>query len=132
MAPFKCKATWCRHDFPYNVAFEVTHSMKPRLLIVDDDEELRTQMKWALSSQYELFCAEDRAGALQMFSSNRPVVTLLDLGLPPSCNNCDEGLATLSELLAIDETAKNHSHFRTKREEKRASGRGQWRLRLLV
>ena len=63
-------------------------------------------MKWALSSQYELFCAEDRAGALQMFSSNRPVVTLLDLGLPPSCNNCDEGLATLSELLAIDQTAK--------------------------
>lgn len=80
--------------------------MKPRLLIVDDDEELRTQMKWALSSQYELFCAEDRAEALELFRSNRPVVTLLDLGLPPNCNNCEEGLATLSELLAVDQTAK--------------------------
>ena len=25
--------------------------MKPKLLIVDDDEEIRTQMKWALSAR---------------------------------------------------------------------------------
>ena len=33
---------------------------KPRLLIVDDDEEIRTQMKWALNKDYELLLAEDR------------------------------------------------------------------------
>ena len=80
--------------------------MKSSLLIVDDDEELRTQMKWALSSHYEVFCAEDRLGALQSFKSRYPIVTLLDLGLPPSSNDSEEGLAALSELLAIDQSAK--------------------------
>jgi DNA-binding response OmpR family regulator len=27
---------------------------KTRLLIVEDDEDIRTQMKWALSSDYEV------------------------------------------------------------------------------
>jgi two-component system NtrC family response regulator len=35
-----------------------------------------------------------------------PVVTVLDLGLPPSSNDCEEGFAALSELLAIDQSAK--------------------------
>src|SRR5207237_5322139 len=35
-----------------------------------------------------------------------PAVTLLDLGLPPRLNECDEGLAALSEILAVDGTAK--------------------------
>jgi hypothetical protein len=26
---------------------------KPRLLVVDDDEDIRVQMKWALGSDYE-------------------------------------------------------------------------------
>ena len=37
---------------------------KPRLLIVEDDESIRTQMKWALMQDYEVFLAEDRTGAL--------------------------------------------------------------------
>ncbi len=36
---------------------------KPRLLIVDDDEDICTQMKWALSNDYEPLLAGDRAGA---------------------------------------------------------------------
>ena len=36
---------------------------KTRLLIVDDDEDIRTQMKWALCSDYDLVTAGDRAGA---------------------------------------------------------------------
>jgi two-component system NtrC family response regulator len=80
--------------------------MKPKLLIVDDDEAIRTQMKWALSQDYEIYFAEDRRGALEAFEANSPVVTLLDLGLPPRPNECDEGLTALSELLAVDSTAK--------------------------
>ena len=57
--------------------------MKPRLLIVDDGETIRTQMKWALAADYEVLLAEDRIGALEMFKSSHPVVTMLDLGLPP-------------------------------------------------
>ena len=80
--------------------------MKPIILIVDDDAEIRTQMKWALGKDYEIFSAEDRSGAIEMFKSNRPVVTLLDLGLPPRPNESDEGLALLTQLLALENTAK--------------------------
>jgi two-component system, NtrC family, response regulator len=80
--------------------------MKPKVLIVDDDEGIRTQMKWALGEDYEIYFAEDRKGALEAFRATSPAVTLLDLGLPPHPNQCDEGLAALSEVLAIDTTAK--------------------------
>ena len=80
--------------------------MKPKLLIVDDDEAIRTQMKWALGEDYEVHFAEDRKAAVESFEAHSPAVTLLDLGLPPCPNECDEGLAVLSDILAIDNTAK--------------------------
>jgi two-component system NtrC family response regulator len=80
--------------------------MKPKVLIVDDDEAIRTQMKWALNQDYDVHFAEDRREALEAFKANSPVVTLLDLGLPPHPNQCDEGLAALSDLIAVDATAK--------------------------
>jgi two-component system NtrC family response regulator len=79
---------------------------KPRILIVDDDEDIRTQMKWALSQHYEIEVAEDRAGALSSFQVHVPLVTLLDLGLPPRPNDPVEGLAALSGLLALEPGAK--------------------------
>jgi two-component system, NtrC family, response regulator len=80
--------------------------MKPKVLIVDDEEAIRTQMKWALSQDYDVHFAEDRKEALKAFQAHSPVVTLLDLGLPPHPNQCDEGLAALSDLIAVDTTAK--------------------------
>ena len=80
--------------------------MKPKLLIVDDDEAIRTQMKWALGEDYEVDFAEDSKAAVESFEAHSPAVTLLDLGLPPRPNECDEGLAVLSDILAIDNTAK--------------------------
>ena len=79
---------------------------KPTLLVVDDDEDIRTQMKWALAADYEVVMAGDRAGALSAFRTSHPKVTLLDLGLPPRPNDPDEGLSVLSELLALDSTSK--------------------------
>ena len=80
--------------------------MKLPLLIVDDDENIRSQMKWALTSDYEVFLAEDRAGAVGSFRNNHPMVVLLDLGLPPNPADVAEGLATLGELIAIDRLVK--------------------------
>ncbi|HEX2750120.1 MAG TPA: PEP-CTERM-box response regulator transcription factor [Verrucomicrobiales bacterium] len=80
--------------------------MKPKLLIVDDDEEIRTQMKWALTSEYEVTIAGDRAEALAAFRSLEPAATLLDLGLPPNPNSTEEGMAILSGLRAADSEAK--------------------------
>src|SRR5262249_17390176 len=85
---------------------ETPNNMKHKVLIVDDDEAIRTQMKWALNQDYDIDFAEDRRGALQAFAANAPAVTLLDLGLPPRPNESDEGLAALSEILAMDSTAK--------------------------
>ena len=79
---------------------------KPRLLIVDDDEDIRTQLKWALLEEYDAATAEDRAGALVAFSAHRPTVTLLDLGLPPRPNEPEEGLAALSAILLEEPLAK--------------------------
>jgi two-component system NtrC family response regulator len=79
---------------------------KTRLLIVDDDEDIRTQMKWALCGDYDLITAGDRASALAAFTAARPAVTLLDLGLPPRPNDPDEGLEVLSAVLALDPLAK--------------------------
>ena len=80
--------------------------MNPKLLIVDDDEEIRTQMKWALTKDYDIVLAEDRASALEAFRSTRPSVVLLDLGLPPSPASPEEGLAILTELQNLDRLVK--------------------------
>jgi two-component system, NtrC family, response regulator len=80
--------------------------MKPKLLIVDDDEEIRTQMKWALGQDYDVQLAGDRTEALEAFNSHRPAVTILDLGLPPRPNEPEEGLAALASMFALDRTAK--------------------------
>lgn len=80
--------------------------MKPRILIIDDDEEIRTQMKWAVAADYDVALAGDRKQALDQFRDCRPQVALLDLGLPPSPNDTSEGMATLAELLTLDRSAK--------------------------
>ncbi len=80
--------------------------MNPTVLIVDDDEDLRTQMKWALVDDYEVLVAGDRTTALKQLRGGRPLVTLLDLGLPPHPNTTDEGLRTLNEIVALDPQAK--------------------------
>jgi two-component system NtrC family response regulator len=80
--------------------------MKPRVLIVDDDEEIRTQMKWAVAASHEVAVAADRRSALEVFRKQQPEVVLLDLGLPPCPNDTSEGMATLAGLLTLDRGAK--------------------------
>jgi two-component system NtrC family response regulator len=80
--------------------------LNPKLLIVDDDEEIRSQLKWALCQDYEIALAEDRLTAAEVFRTQKPLVVLLDLGLPPNPGGPEEGLAILAELLAHDSSAK--------------------------
>jgi two-component system NtrC family response regulator len=72
---------------------------KQKLLIIDDDEDLRTQMKWALAQDYEVLLAEDRQSASAMMRSKKPAVITLDLGLPPMPAGVEEGFAVLDEIL---------------------------------
>ena len=55
---------------------------KPKLLIVDDDPEIGTQMKWALTNQYEVTLATDRPSALRVFKDERPQAVCI-ASLPP-------------------------------------------------
>ena len=80
--------------------------MKSKLLIIDDDEEIRSQMKWGLAEEYEIFLAENRPDAVEAFKAHRPPVVLLDLGLPPRPGEPIEGLAALAELLGVDPAVK--------------------------
>ena len=80
--------------------------MKQKLLIVDDDEDIRTQMKWALAEDYEVVLAGDRPSAISEFSLAAPPVVLLDLGLPPRPGDPDEGFLVLSELVGRNRSVK--------------------------
>ena len=80
--------------------------MKSKLLIVDDDDEIRTQMRWALAADYDVTAASDRTSAIEAVRLHAPMVVLLDLGLPPNPGTPEEGLAALAEILAIDPHTK--------------------------
>jgi two-component system NtrC family response regulator len=74
---------------------------QPRLLVVEDDEAIRTQLKYALQRDFTVSFAQDRLRALTAVKTARPQVILLDLGLPPSPDTPEEGLKVLEELAGI-------------------------------
>src|SRR3989454_7036562 len=72
---------------------------KPKLLVVDDDEAIRTQLKYALRDDFTLFFAEDRRAALAAVAEHRPELVSLDLGLPPAEDGAQEGLKALDDIV---------------------------------
>ena len=79
---------------------------KDKLLIVEDDAELRTQMKWGLGKDYQIFQAQDRSTALEILKTERPPVITLDLGLPPEPAGVAQGFLTLGDILEHDPLPK--------------------------
>jgi two-component system, NtrC family, response regulator len=73
---------------------------EPKLLIVEDDDGLSRQYRWALS-EYQLFFAPTRQKAAAIAAREHPPVALVDLGLPPDVDGSSEGLALLQEILEI-------------------------------
>ena len=70
-----------------------------KLLIVEDDPGLRSQMRWCFDG-YEVLLAEDREAALTEVRQHTPPIVLLDLGLPPDPANASEGLKALEQIRA--------------------------------
>ena len=77
----------------------------PVLLVVEDDEGLQRQLKWAYDG-YRVVPAGSRAQAIEMLRLHEPAVVTLDLGLPPDPDGTSEGFATLSEILALKPDTK--------------------------
>jgi two-component system NtrC family response regulator len=77
-----------------------------KLLIVDDNSDIRQQLKWGLSEQYTVLLAGDVNEGITVFKKNNPRVVILDLGLPPHEDTSVEGFRGLTELLELDPYVK--------------------------
>jgi two-component system NtrC family response regulator len=83
----------------------MTETHKPKLLIIEDDEGLQRQLRWAYDD-YEVVVAGDRTSAIDALRAEAPAVVTLDLGLPPDPDGVSEGFATLAEILALKPDTK--------------------------
>lgn len=79
--------------------------MKKRLLIVEDDPGLQSQMRWCFEG-IDVYVADDRDSALSHLRRVEPQVVTLDLGLPPDPGGATEGFALLQEILTLAPTTK--------------------------
>ena len=77
----------------------------PVLLVIEDDEGLQRQLKWAYDG-YRVVVAGDRASAIEALRVHEPAVVTLDLGLPPDPDGTEEGFLTLQEMLALKPDTK--------------------------
>ena len=79
--------------------------VRPKLLIVEDDEGLQRQLRWAYDD-YEVLIASDRSAAIDLVRSAEPAVVTLDLGLPPDPDGVSEGFAALEHILTLKPETK--------------------------
>lgn len=70
---------------------------KARILVCDDEKNLRKAIRLILERDYELVFAEDGEDALQQFTNGQPFdLILLDIKMPKK-----DGLEVLQELMAM-------------------------------
>jgi DNA-binding NtrC family response regulator len=55
--------------------------VKPKILLVDDQEQLLAQMRWVLEADFEILTATNENDALDIFTSEQPSVAVVDLAL---------------------------------------------------
>jgi len=72
--------------------------MKPRILIVDDDEAITQQLFWTLSDDYDVVTANDMHSAVRRAKVYEPELSILDLHLPPEIESAEVGLRVLEYL----------------------------------
>ncbi|HEY0418600.1 MAG TPA: response regulator, partial [Acetobacteraceae bacterium] len=70
---------------------------KPKLLIVEDDEGLCSQYRWAFP-EYDLRITHARPQGMAMALKEQPSAAIIDLGLPPDPDGVSEGFAALEGL----------------------------------
>ncbi len=78
----------------------------PKILIVDDDDQIRKQIQWALAEDFTVCSAGDRATALEIFRREEIPIVLLDLGLPPHPREAKEGLIALEQFIELNPLVK--------------------------
>jgi two-component system, NtrC family, response regulator len=71
--------------------------MSIKLLVVEDDEGLCSQYRWAFPD-HTVIAVHERRQALAVVQKERPPIVLLDLGLPPDRDGVSEGFAALESI----------------------------------
>jgi two-component system NtrC family response regulator len=74
-----------------------------KLLLIEDNDGLREQMKWALNNTFDIVEASSAAEAVEQFEKHSPRLISLDMGLD---NQPDKGLEVIDELLGRDRQVK--------------------------
>jgi DNA-binding NtrC family response regulator len=75
---------------------------KGTVLVVDDDENVRNGVFWALTSDYRVFQASSREEACALINDEDIEVVVSDLHLPPHTDDLVEGLALIDLARAQD------------------------------
>ncbi|HKY45546.1 MAG TPA: sigma-54 dependent transcriptional regulator [Pyrinomonadaceae bacterium] len=75
---------------------------KGTVLVVDDDDAVRSGLYWALTSDYQVLQASSRDEACSLINDEDIEVVVSDLHLPPNVNDIAEGLALIDVARAQD------------------------------
>jgi len=70
-----------------------------RILIVDDEESIRNQLRWGLADEYDVHTAATADEARRILRDQKPSVVTLDVTLSPPGGPAEEGLELLDEIV---------------------------------
>ena len=70
-------------------------TMKPKVLIVDDDVAITQQLYWTLCDEFEVMTANSLSLAIRRATIYEPDIAILDLHLPPTLDAPDTSLRIL-------------------------------------
>ena len=79
---------------------------RQKILIIEDDEAIRSQMEWALRTDFLVYPAGGPEAAMRILGEEQPPLVTLDLGLPPGENDMSEGFKLLGRILQHNPLAK--------------------------
>jgi two-component system NtrC family response regulator len=73
--------------------------VKPKILIVEDEETITKQMTWSLEGEFDVLSAHHELEALDTFAREHPEVVTLDLSLDPEQPKDLGGLRVLEHIM---------------------------------
>ena len=79
---------------------------KGTVLVVDDDDAVRSGLFWALTSDYRVLQASSRDQACAQINEEEIDVVVSDLHLPPQVDDISEGLALIDVARAQDRSVE--------------------------
>lgn len=74
--------------------------MKSKILLVDDEENVLTQMRLVFEPDYEALTSSNEEEAIQVFRDNKPAVVISDLSLKPHDPSDLGGMRLLERILS--------------------------------